>query len=161
MTYRELSPYAESATLKTYPFPKNERSVLAGKKSISYGENAHALRWAKTAGCDDALFLTTLGLVSETAVANVMWQSRGSFFTPALSTGCLPGITREMVIESFGVTEVEARQSEVVDADALYLLSSTRLIQRVARYDEKNYEINPLGEKLVVDFSRWIAENMN
>lgn len=161
MTYRELLPYAESATIKTYPFPKNERSVLAGKKSISYGENAHALRWAKNAGCDDALFLITQGFVSETAVANVMWQSGDSFFTPALTTGCLPGITREMVIEKFGVKEVEARPNELLNADALYLLSSTRLIQLVARYDDKNYVANAIGATLMVEFSRWIAENMN
>ena len=66
-----------------------------------------------------------------------------------------------MVIEKFGVKEVEARPSELINADALYLLSSTRLIQRIARYDEKSYVANAIGATLMVEFSRWIAENTN
>jgi branched-subunit amino acid aminotransferase/4-amino-4-deoxychorismate lyase len=66
-----------------------------------------------------------------------------------------------MVIEKFGVKEVEARPSELINADALYLLSSTRLIQRVDRYDDKNYVANAIGATLLVEFSRWIAENTN
>ena len=159
VTYRELTPYGKFATLKSYPYPINESSALAGKKSLSYGENAHALRWAQAQGVDDVVLYSTKGFVSESAVANIMWESGGKMFTPTLSAGCLPGIVREIVIEKFGVTEMDGVRETLLDADAIYVISSTRLIQQVSEFDGKQFNLSAAGEVLLGDFQAAIAEN--
>ena len=159
VTYRELTQYGKFATLKSYPYPINESSALAGKKSLSYGENAHALRWAQAHGVDDVVLYSTKGLVSESAVANIMWESGGKMFTPALNAGCLPGIVREIVIEKFGVKEIDGVRETLLDADAIYLISSTRLIQQVEKFDGKHFNVSAAGQKLLSEFQVALAEN--
>ena len=159
LTYRELTPYEKFATLKSYPYPINESSVLAGKKSLSYGENAHALRWAQANGVDDVVMYSTKGLVSESAVANIMWESGGKMWTPALSAGCLPGIVREILIEKFDLAEMDGVRATLLAADAIYLLSSTRLIQQVSKFDDKEFNFSAAGQVLLGEFQAAIAEN--
>lgn len=159
VTYRELTPYGKFATLKSYPYPINESSALAGKKSLSYGENAHALRWAQAQGVDDVVLYSTKGFVSESAVANIMWESGGKMYTPTLSAGCLPGIVREILLEKFGVTEMDGVRETLLAADAIYVISSTRLIQQISVFDGNQFNLSAAGEVLLGDFQAAIAEN--
>ena len=62
----------------TVPWPRNERSAVAGIKTTSYAENVRALAFAKDRGCTEALFTTTTGLLCEGTGSNVFVVLRRS-----------------------------------------------------------------------------------
>jgi branched-subunit amino acid aminotransferase/4-amino-4-deoxychorismate lyase len=57
-------------------------------------------------------------------MANVFWLRGDQLFTPSLATGCLPGTTREFVMENTAVTEVDVGTDELREADAIFLTSA-------------------------------------
>lgn len=156
ITHKELAPFKNRLTLIDYPFPKNEKSILAGIKTISYGENAHALRFAEASGSDDVVISNLAGLVSESAVSNIVWESSGEFYTPPLSTGCLPGVTRSLLLQYFGVIERDTTPSQLQASEAIYLVSSTREVQQVNRYNAEEYSLSSSGVELIGKFAEWV-----
>lgn len=77
---------------------RNERSPLAGHKSTSYAADVLALSAATRAGGNEALLANTRGALCEGATSNVLVERGGELLTPALSSGCLPGVTRALVL---------------------------------------------------------------
>jgi branched-chain amino acid aminotransferase len=126
------APPAESTSVAVVEWPRNERGVLAGLKTTSYAENVVVLAHAKGLGATEALFADTQGRLSEGTGSNVFVVMAGQLLTPALSTGCLNGITRQLVLEWTGAREVELPISALDDADELFLTSSIRDVQSVA-----------------------------
>jgi branched-chain amino acid aminotransferase len=130
----------------TGPFFRNERSPLAGLKTVNYGDNAVAQRRARAAGADEALFANTRGELCEGTWSNVFVLVDGQWSTPPLSSGCLPGITRGVVLELFAelglpVTE-STRSIEGLDrVESAFLTSSLREIQPIAVMDGR--ELRP------------------
>ena len=124
-----------AAVLATVPWARNERSAVAGAKTTSYAENVVALAYAHERGADEALFLDTRGNVCEGTGTNVFWVRDGRIVTPALSTGCLAGVTRALVVEWCGAEEVETDLDELASAAEVFLTSSTRDVQAVRAVD--------------------------
>ncbi len=81
------------------PWVRNERSAVAGLKTTSYVENAVVLAHAQARGADEALLANTVGELCEGTGTNVFVETGGEVLTPPLSSGCLGGITRELVLE--------------------------------------------------------------
>lgn len=99
ITAAPLPVMKPAAALITVPWRRNERSSLAGIKFTACAENLLAQRAALAAGADEALFLNTREEVCEGAFSNLFLVEAGRVLTPPLSSGCLPGITRELVLE--------------------------------------------------------------
>ncbi|CBE69195.1 MAG: branched-chain amino acid aminotransferase [Candidatus Methylomirabilis oxygeniifera] len=68
-------------------------------KSLDYLYNMLAMAHAKHEGAVEALFVGTDGCVIEGTTSNLFSISQGMLATPPESSGLLPGITREVVIE--------------------------------------------------------------
>ena len=98
-------PWPPSTVLATVPWVRNERSAVAGVKTTSYAENVVALAHAHARGASEALFLNTQGRVCEGTGSNVFAVVDGAILTPPLSSGCLAGVTRDLVIEWCGAEE--------------------------------------------------------
>lgn len=117
------------------PWPRNERGAVAGVKSLSFGENQVARRWATARGADEALFADTRGRLCEGSRSNVFVVIDGRLVTPPLETGCLPGVTRELLLDS-GVGVDEHVPMPALDrVSEMFLTSTGRLAQPVARLD--------------------------
>ena len=139
-------PHPATARVITGPFFRNERSPLAGLKTINYGDNVVALRLAREAGAEEALFANTRDELCEGTWSNVFVRIDGTWHTPPLSSGCLPGITRGVVIglfEEHGLPLSEATLSyaSLDRVESAFLTSSLREIQPVAAIDGKELEI--------------------
>jgi branched-chain amino acid aminotransferase len=119
----------------TVPWPRNERGALAGVKSTSYAENVVALATARAAGASEALFANTVGDLCEGTGTNVFVGIGDRLLTPPLSSGCLAGITRELVIELVDVVEEDLPLAALTRADEVFLTSSTRDVQPVGAVD--------------------------
>ena len=118
------------------PWVRNERSAVAGAKTISYAENVVALACAHERGADEAIFANTVGALCEGTGTNVFVVQGGRVRTPSLSTGCLAGITRELVLELVDVAETDAlTPHDLRAADEAFLTSSTRGVHPIASVD--------------------------
>lgn len=98
------------------PWVRNERSAVAGLKTTSYAENVVALAEAYRRGADEALLANTVGMLCEGTGSNVLVERGGELVTPALASGCLAGITRELLLEwavTDGLPVREARPGEL------------------------------------------------
>jgi len=146
-----------AARVVTGPFFRNERSPLAGLKTVNYGDNAVAQRRARAAGADEALFANTRGELCEGTWSNVFVLVDGQWSTPPLSSGCLPGITRGVVLELFAelglpVTESTRSIDGLDRVESAFLTSSLREIQPIAAIDGRELRKSAAVEDLRAAF---------
>lgn len=108
----------------------NERSVLAGHKTHNYMEAMHLKQLAKSVGYFDQVRINTAGFLTETTVANLFFVKDNILYTPALSTGILPGVIRGEVIEiarkhSISVEEGHYPLDALKTTEAFFLTNSS------------------------------------
>jgi branched-chain amino acid aminotransferase len=128
------------------PWMLNENSAITGAKSASYAENVVALEQAKASGFTETLFFNNAGQLAEAATSNIVIVVDGEAITPPLSSGCLPGITRQVLGELGAIREVSIDSGLLERASAAALLSSIRGVQPINVMGER--ELNPLDETL-------------
>ncbi|MGQ0743978.1 MAG: aminotransferase class IV [Acidimicrobiales bacterium] len=135
------APVAGPAVVAVAPWPRNPHSALAGVKSTSYGENVVCLAWARERGACEALLVNLDGQVCEGTGSNLFAVGDGVLLTPPLSSGCLAGITRELVLELAAKTAglaVEVRSltpADLARCQEVFLTSSIRQVQPVSLID--------------------------
>ena len=132
-----------AATVVTVPWPRNERSAVAGLKTTSYAENVVALAFARERGADEAIFPNTTGALCEGTGANVFVAHDGVLTTPPLSSGCLAGVTRELLLETVPVEERDLPITALAEAEEAFLTSSTRDVQPIERVDGRRLPAAP------------------
>jgi branched-chain amino acid aminotransferase len=140
-----LTPWASKilfapAMLSTSSIRRNETSPASRLKTLSYIDNIVAAREAASIHCDDALFLNHRGLVASTTIANIFILRDGLIATPRTSDGVLAGIARKKLLELPNAEERPVTRAELLDADAVFLTNSLRLIRPVHSLDGR-----PLG----------------
>lgn len=131
-----------SVRLTASPYSINSVSPLAGVKSCNYLEKSMTKREARRRGFDEAIQLNERKEVASATMANVFWLKNGALFTPALQTGCLPGTTREFVLENLECEEVAVPIEELRDADEIFLTSAGIGVVQVAVFDGKELARN-------------------
>jgi branched-chain amino acid aminotransferase len=111
-----------------------------GKLIGQYVNSTLAKQDAKLAGYDEALLLDANGHVSEGSGENVFIVERGRLFTPPLSSGILPGITRDTVMtlareEGIDVEERSFTRDAVFLADEVFLTGTAAEVTPVREVD--------------------------
>ena len=137
------------ASVVVVPWPRNERGALAGLKTTSYAENVVALAHARARGAGEAVFANLAGDLCEGTGTNVFYVVDGELRTPSLASGCLAGVTRGLVLEWCGAVEVDEPIEVAASADEIFLVSTTRDVQPVVRWDERTLDVGPM--------TRWAA----
>lgn len=123
--------WGEGARLGVIPQARHTGYAFSGTKSLSWSMNLCWLETVQKRGYDEALLLNELGNVSECTSANIFIAQGGRVYTPPLSAGCLPGVTRELLLSEIhvpGVTveERDFRLSDLETADEIFITSTTR-----------------------------------
>lgn len=116
-------PYAESKYCKGFKviistFKINQSSVISRIKSMNYLVNFLARRQAEEKGADEAFLLNTKGFLVEGSRSNVFLVKQGKLITPAFSSGCLPGITRKVVINIANRCGMDVIEKDVLSGDS-------------------------------------------
>jgi branched-chain amino acid aminotransferase len=116
--------------------PENPLNAL---KTTSRADYVYARIEARTAGADDALFLTVDGYLSEATSANVFIVRGDELATPALACAILPGTTRDWILRwgsTAGLRPVEGwlTARDLAEADEAFLSSSVAGILPVTRF---------------------------
>ncbi len=151
------------ASVVTSRFVRNNHSALTGHKSTSYAENTYALREATTAGASEALLFNTVGDLAEGTMTNVVVDLGDGLVTPALSSGCLPGVTRRLALKwaaEAGITVREAEPGELtrgIVGNPIALLGTLRNVQHVSHWDGNAL---PRSEALL-ELAHVFADNMH
>ena len=122
---------------------------LAGAKVLSYAPNMATTRRARSEGYEDALLVTTEGVVLEGPTFSLGWVVDGRLETPGLSLGILPSITRRLVLgiaEEIGLEVVEGswELSRLDSATEVSAWSTIREVQPVVAVGERSWDPGPI-----------------
>lgn len=135
-------------SLAVSPYRVNTSSPTSGVKSLNYLD--HVLSWeeAQRRDFDEAVMLNERGEVVSATLANIFWSKEGTIHTPALSSGAIAGVTRELVIDIANkhfipLVEGNYEIPDLTDADEIFLTSSGLGIASVTTFDFRRYAIEP------------------
>jgi branched-chain amino acid aminotransferase len=161
-----LKAWPPTTDVAIVPWTRNERSATAGLKTTSYADNVVALRHAHEHGAAEALFANTRGEVCEGTGSNVFYEYDGELVTPPLSTGCLAGVTRELLIEWLAaegtpVGEIALPLETLRNTQEAFITSTTRDVMPIAHIDGQALPSapGPLSHNACVVFERRAAES--
>ena len=126
-----LTNWGDRVRLGIVPQARHSRSRFAGTKVTAWGFNLTWYEEAHLKGFDEVVLLDEDDHVSECTSANIFAAFGTDVWTPPLSCGCLPGVTRELLLEEIRVPEyrVSERSLTVEDlkaADEVFITSTTR-----------------------------------
>jgi len=127
----ELTDWGPAARLAVEPNARFAGSPYGGAKSTSWVLNLLYLEKAQAGGFDEVVLLNERGEVSECASANLFVCQGSEVWTPPLSSGCLPGVTRELLLsevraEGIAVGERTLHLEDLEQADEVFITSVTR-----------------------------------
>ena len=154
-------PPDSSADVVMVPWRRNEHGATAGLKTTSYAENVRALAYGHERGGGEAVFANTAGRLCEGTGTNVFVVTGGRLVTPPLSSGCLAGITRALVIEWCGAAEQDLPAGALAGADEAFLTGTTRDVQPIRAVDgtELAAAPGPVTRQVAGTFARRAAES--
>jgi branched-chain amino acid aminotransferase len=151
-----------TSAVVTVPWPRNERGALAGVKSTSYAENVVALSEAAKHDASEAVFANLAGHLCEGTGTNVGYVVGGEVRTPSLGSGCLAGVTRALLLEWYDVREVDEPIEVLDSAEEIFLLSTTRDVQAVHRWNDRDLEApGPITRQLMELWASREAEDVD
>jgi branched-chain amino acid aminotransferase len=119
---------------------QNSQSPLSRLKSANYLNCVLARKEARAAGADEALLLNERGFLCEGSTSNIFLVTGDSLVTPDEQSGCLPGITRQAVLElarelGIGVAQREISLEELRQADEAFITNSLLELMPLAGLD--------------------------
>lgn len=156
-----------SAAVVVVPWTRNERAATAGLKTTSYAENVIALAYAQERGAIEAVFGNTRGELCEGTGSNVFVVRDGVVLTPPLASGCLAGITRELVIswsleEGLEVREETLSLGSLETADEVFITSSTKDVLPIHATSTRQLPApGPVTRQVASLFARLSAERLD
>ena len=157
-----MEPWPSTTAVVTVPWTRNERGATVGLKTTSYAENVIALATARARGASEAVFANTMGHLCEGTGTNVFYVLDGELRTPSLAAGCLAGVTRALVLEWYGAREVDEPLATVADASEVFLTSTTRDVQGVHRWDDRDLAApGPVTAAVSATFARRQAADVD
>jgi branched-chain amino acid aminotransferase len=146
---------------------RHAASPLAGVKVTSWLQNVWTLSQALQRGCDEVILLNERGEVAECTAANVFCVRNGEVATPPLSSGCLPGVTRSILLEigqnaGLSVREAALSEQDLYDADEVFITSTTREVQPVSHVEERKITQvhGPVTQRLEEAFSDYLKHSL-
>lgn len=131
LTTAALPSYREPARLALRGHGRHAASPLAGVKTTAWLNNVWNLFEAQQSGHDEVVLLNERGEVAECTAANIFCAREGRVLTPPLSSGCLEGVTRGILLEigakaGVPVEEHTLRPEDLYSADEVFLSSTNR-----------------------------------
>lgn len=154
---RPASLYKKGARLALVRSVYADDPDIAGIKSTNYLTKMLARMEVTEKNCDEGLFQNREGFVLEGTASNLFVVRKNRVFTPPLSDGCLPGITRWVVMglcEELKITCKEASLyvEDLKSVDEIFITGSTSEIlpvREVVKIVRKNNAPGPVTRKLM------------
>ncbi len=165
----DTKEWGHGVKLAYQPNARHAASPFAGTKILSWSMNLTWLESAQARGFDEVILLNERGEVAECTSANIFIANGTQVWTPPLSSGCLPGITREVLLCEIHAGEIDIEErvlmpSDLESADEIFITSTTRDLLPVIQIEDKKVgRTDTVCRKLGKAFSeyveRYIAEH--
>jgi branched-chain amino acid aminotransferase len=128
---RPIADVSTRLRVSLSPHRIEARRPLRGVKTTSFLEYQLAWMGASEAGFDETVLRNSEDFLCEASRANLFWTKDGVLRTPSLDSGCLPGVSREIVLRGArelgtNVEEKLFRPIELQNADEVFLTSSAQ-----------------------------------
>lgn len=152
---KDLNPWGNSVRLALKANARYAANEFSGCKILSWCQNLTWYEEAHRQGFDEVVLLNERGEVSECTSANIFTAIGGEVYTPPLDSGCLPGVTRELLLEvvhvpGIQVTERALKPGDLELADQVFITSTTRdLLAAVSIEGLKVRNAGNVAERLV------------
>jgi len=133
--------YANGVSVAIVPTRRNHPLALSPSiKSTNFLNNILAKIESLKTGAYEGIMLNWKGYVAEGTISNVFTVRKGVLHTPALETGILEGITRDLVLHlarknNIPVREQLMRPKELLKADECFLTNTTVEVLPVTMVD--------------------------
>jgi len=162
---KPVTPWPAAHRLMIEPGGIYSGGHFAGAKMLSWVPHIAMYQRAHEAGFDDALLLNEKDHLAECTSANIFLVRGGEVLTPPLSSGCLGGITREVLLEiaprcRFKFREADLTAEDLSTAKEVFISSTTREVAGVGFIHPKwNYPC-PGNTTVAMDaaFKKYVQE---
>lgn len=166
ITTADLPKFPETVRLTVREQGRHAASPLAGVKTISWLNSVWAAGEAQRAGFDEVVLLNERGEVSECTAANIFAVKGEKVITPPLSSGCLEGVTRGILMEiaseaATSVVEQTMRPEDLYGADEVFVTSTNRNVigvQEIAGHRIAGGTTGAITKKLDEAFEAYIND---
>jgi branched-chain amino acid aminotransferase len=137
----DLPRHVSPAILAVEPHGRHAAHPLAGTKVLSWVQNAWLVAHAHARGFHEAVLLNERDEVAECTAANIFAARDGVVATPPLDSGCLAGVTREILLERAAkegppVVEATLTLADLYAADEVFITSTSRGVLPVGRIED-------------------------
>lgn len=145
----DLTNWGNGVHLNYVPHGRHGASPFAGLKVTSWAQNLTWYDKAHEDGYDEVLLLNEHGQISECTSANIFVLRGAEVLTPPLAdSGCLPGVTRAILLEEirlpgFTIREEALTPAALEEADGAFITSTTRDLLPVLSVDRKPLKQSP------------------
>lgn len=134
--------WGSAVKLAYVPQARHAANAFAGAKVLSWAMNLTWLESVQAQGFDEAILLNERGEVAECTSANIFVARGSEVGTPPLSAGCLPGITREVLLDEIRAPGIRIAErtilpAELESADEVFITSTTRNLLPVVQVGER------------------------
>lgn len=128
---KDLADWGSSVRLGLVREARHAANEFRGTKMLSWSFNLRWYEGARAQGFDEVVLLNERGEVAELTSANLFAAFGSEIVTPPLDSGCLPGITREVILEVLEIPGYRVREgvlspADLERADEVFITSSTR-----------------------------------
>jgi len=135
-----LANWGESVRLTVVPNGRFAASPYARTKVLSWAFNLNWYHHARELGFDEVVLLNEREEVAECTSANIFAVFGNEVYTPPLDSGCLPGVTRELLLNEIRVSGIRISERKMTlddleSADEIFISSTTRDILPVAEIE--------------------------
>jgi branched-chain amino acid aminotransferase len=151
VTHQEYFEIEEPATLGVRRLDHEVSGYI--DKKFPYTENLQILKEAKAAGFDDFVLINRHGLITETAIANLVFEVAGEWITPPISDGVLPGVMRALLIEKNGVIVRQVSSNQIAEIQSGFVVSSLKIAQPISRIGDRFLTISSGSEQMRREFA--------
>jgi len=128
---KDLNPWGSSVRLTVKANARHAANEFSGCKILSWSQNLTWYEEASARGFDEVVLLNERGEVSECTSANIFAATGSEVYTPPLDSGCLPGVTRELLLDVVRVPGIKVLErpltpQDLQRADQVFITSTTR-----------------------------------
>jgi len=149
-----------------YPHYTMRKTIFSDFKTTNCLPFITAAIFAQSKNVDDVIFLNENQHITETTNANIFWVIGDEIFTPALTTGCLSGVFRNLILDTaedlnIKTFEVETPLETLKEATEIFTTNVIAGIQPVISIEglNKTYDNHTVKEKLLTHIIDFVQKN--